>query len=217
MNIYRKLLDVKKKVPYIQKDKKGYNYTYSTPSQVFCIVNPLLNEAGLLLITNVIDVNSYEIRTGKGEKEKTEWKYDLTFIFDWVDTEDGEKVSVPWRASGVNGEDKGLGSALTYAERYFILKQFNIATDNDDPDSFQEKHLTSEQKKELDKQRADADKELKLRAFNMAKSSLESCKTLEALQSVYLALTPDLKTETVSIKNEMKAKLTHKPAENATP
>lgn len=34
---------------------------------------------------------------------------------------------------------EGIGKALTYAEKYFLLKQFNIPTDNDDPDSFQQR------------------------------------------------------------------------------
>lgn len=150
--IYKKLLEVKKKVPYLQKDKKGFNYSYTTPSSVLATINPLLNESGLLLITEVISSVSYQIDTPtKNDKDKKEWKYDLDFIFTWVDVESGEKINISFKASGVNGEDKGLGSALTYAERYFILKQFNIPTDSDDPDSFQDKYLSDEEKKEKNK------------------------------------------------------------------
>ena len=151
LNVYRKLLEVKKKVPYIQKDKAGFNYKYATPSAVFGVINPILNEIGLILITDVIESKSYEIapKTDKqGKLKAAEWKFDLNFIFHWVDVETGEKVSIPWSASGCNGDDKGLGSALTYAERYFVLKQFNIPTDEDDPDAFQDKHMSAEDKKE---------------------------------------------------------------------
>ncbi len=148
MNIYKKLLEIKRKLPYLQKNKKGFNYSYVTPSKVLAEVNPVLNDAGIILVTKIIDCKSYEITTGKGEKQKTEWKYDVSFMFEWVDTEDGEKIEIPFFASGVNGEDKGLGSAITYAERYFIMKQFNIPVDDDDPDSFQEKHMTEAEKKE---------------------------------------------------------------------
>lgn len=154
LNVYRKLLEVKKKVPYIQKDKDGFNYKYATPSAVFGVINPVLNDLGLLLITNVIDSKSYEITQKvdkQGKLKPSEWKFDLNFIFDWVDVETGEKISIPWSASGCNGDDKGLGSALTYAERYFVLKQFNIPTDSDDPDSFQDKHMTAEEKKQFEK------------------------------------------------------------------
>lgn len=47
---------------------------------------------------------------------------------------------MPFYAQGIDTEgEKGVGKALTYAEKYFLLKQFNIATDTDDPDSFQNK------------------------------------------------------------------------------
>ena len=42
-------------------------------------------------------------------------------------------------ANGQNDWEKGLGSALTYAERYFLLKFFHIATDEDDIDNEQRK------------------------------------------------------------------------------
>jgi len=38
-------------------------------------------------------------------------------------------------ANGLNEFEKGLGSALTYAERYFLLKFFHINTDEDDIDN----------------------------------------------------------------------------------
>ena len=200
MNIYKKLLEVKKQLPYFKKDKKGFNYTYVTPSQLFAAVNPILNEAGILLITNVISSNSYRIETpSKSDPNKKEWKYDLDFVFDWVDIDNGEKISIPWKASGVNGDDKGLGSALTYAERYFILKQFNIPTDDDDPDAFQTKHLSAEEKKAIEaeqKQKAEEEKkaaELKAREqarieaekkekeLNTFIEIIKGCKTVPAL------------------------------------
>ena len=43
--------------------------------------------------------------------------------------------SQEFAANGMNAFDKGLGSALTYAERYFLLKTLHIATDEDDVDA----------------------------------------------------------------------------------
>ena len=40
-----------------------------------------------------------------------------------------------FEANGQNDWDKGVGSAMTYAERYFLLKYFHIATDEDDIDN----------------------------------------------------------------------------------
>jgi hypothetical protein len=55
--------------------------------------------------------------------------------FTWIDTEIGEKDENLFGANGQNDWDKGVGSALTYAERYFLLKYFHIATDEDDIDN----------------------------------------------------------------------------------
>lgn len=193
--VYKKLLEVKKQVPYLQKDKEGHNYKYVTPSEVLGKVNPLLNEQGLLLVTNVIKSESQPITIHTKYGDKVEWKFDLELLMQWVDTETGETVDIQWKASGVNGEEKGLGSALTYAERYFILKQLNIPTDNDDPDSFQNRMMTDEdrkKKKEEDETRFKAE-------VKAATESLKKCKTVEELKAVKSNLsaniisTPDFK------------------------
>jgi hypothetical protein len=179
MNIYKKLLDVKKKVPYLQKDKKSFQYSYATPSLVLGVFNPLLNEAGIILKTEVLEMTSERVLvkskddkakfkpykpqvkdnqgniTDVGQKEEKffvdvyETLYSLKMRFTWVDVETGDKDENLFFASGLNGDEKGVGSALTYAERYFFLKYFNVPTDSDDPDSFQEKHLSDEQKDKI--------------------------------------------------------------------
>lgn len=164
MSIYKKLLNVKKKVPYIQKDKQSFQYSYATPSAVLGTLNPLLNDEGLILKTEVLSaVSTRVLIKTKEDKVKTvranklegiegkkefldvyETLYDLDLRFTWVDIETGEKDENLFFASGMNGDEKGVGSALTYGERYFMLKYFNIPTDDDDPDAFQAKNMTEE-------------------------------------------------------------------------
>jgi len=77
----------------------------------------------------------------------------------WVNIDDpSDTAKVSWYAQGVDlAGEKGVGKALTYAEKYFLLKTFNIATDKDDPDAFQEKieskkataKISDEQKNEM--------------------------------------------------------------------
>ena len=55
--------------------------------------------------------------------------------FTWIDVDSGESEECLFSANGQNGWDKGLGSALTYGERSFLLKFFHIATDEDDVDA----------------------------------------------------------------------------------
>ena len=64
--------------------------------------------------------------------------------FTWVNAENPEEqIECAWMGQGLDDGEKGVGKALTYAEKYFLLKFFNIATDKDDPDSFQAKNEES--------------------------------------------------------------------------
>ena len=71
--------------------------------------------------------------TKNGSKSEILTKVDMKFT--WVDTESGETDVNLWGANGQNDWEKGFGSALTYGERYFLLKYFHISTDADDIDN----------------------------------------------------------------------------------
>jgi hypothetical protein len=197
-NIYQKLLEVKKKVPYIKYNAQSFGYSYANPSAVLGKINPILNEIGLFLKTEVIDVKATRclVKT-KPDKAKTtkdntstlekgekhfidvyETLYDLNMRYTWVDTETGETDVNLFFASGMNGDEKGVGSAMTYAERYFLLKTFNIPTDSDDPDSFVSRHESEEDK-------------AKREAVELAKSvkidvdKLSKCETKEDVKKIW--------------------------------
>ena len=54
-------------------------------------------------------------------------------------------MDVPWVLVGQQADAaQALGSALTYANRYFMLKFFQIATPDDDPDSWRNKKEDAE-------------------------------------------------------------------------
>lgn len=136
MNIYQKLIEVRKTVPYLQKESKGYQYNYCGSSQVLSAVRAKMDELGLLLVPRVLSHTLHP----KGEADAKEHLTELEMEFTWVNAEKPEETIVcPWYGQGLDTGEKGVGKALTYAEKYFMLKFFNIATDKDDPDSFQEK------------------------------------------------------------------------------
>ena len=134
MALYKKLLELQKAVIGLTKDKKGNSYDYVSGDKLLSIVRPKMDELGLLLVTEVVDSNfhreDYNTRTGT----KSEMFCSLKMRFTWVDTETGDKLPCDWYSSGMNNWDKSLGSAITYGERYFILKQLHIQTDKDDVD-----------------------------------------------------------------------------------
>ena len=77
--------------------------------------------------------------TSSNKKGAVVYFTELIMTMTWVNTDNpDEKIECPWYAQGVDtAGEKGVGKALTYGEKYFLLKFFNIATDDMDPDSFQ--------------------------------------------------------------------------------
>lgn len=135
MSIYKKLLQLQKSVKALGKDAKGQSYEYVSGSKLLFYVRPKMDELGLLLKQEIISVENHreDYQTRNGAKSEMFCSVDMRFT--WVDVETGETDVNLFHANGMNGWDKGLGSALTYAERYFILKYFHIATDEDDVDA----------------------------------------------------------------------------------
>lgn len=140
LNLYQKLLEIQKQVIGLGKDKSGGSYQYVTGSKVLEHIKPLMNKYGLILKQEVIDISNerqnYIVGFGTPkQREKSEILSTCKMRFTWIDCETGEKDENLFVANGQNDWDKGVGSALTYGERYFLLKYFHIATDEDDIDN----------------------------------------------------------------------------------
>lgn len=134
MNIYQKLVEVRKTIPYLQKDKKGHNCKYASGSLIIGAVRQKIDELNLLLIPQIKEMSFPQV-VAKDVVVILELEYC------WVNADmPEERVTIAWRAIGQKQQiEQSLGSALTYAERYFLLKFFNIPTDEIDPDLYKEK------------------------------------------------------------------------------
>ena len=134
MEIYKKLFRIQEEVIGLGKDSKAFGYNYVSGTKILSVIKPLMKREGLLLKQEVIEIENtrqdYEAKKGS----KSEILSKVMMKFTWVDIETGDKDENLFGANGQNGFDKGVGSALTYAERYFLLKYFHIATDEDDID-----------------------------------------------------------------------------------
>ncbi|WP_240377217.1 ERF family protein [Bacillus piscicola] len=131
-NIYQKLLNVKKAVPYIQKQVHGEEFSYASSSDVIAPLREKLNEVGLFLSTHVKDT---KVTIGQ-QGILTE----LYIVFTWINVDNPEEtIEYTFYSQGMDNRDKGPAKAYTHAEKYFLLKQFNIPTDEVDPDAFQQK------------------------------------------------------------------------------
>lgn len=137
MGLCRKLIEIRKTCTYLKKDNQGYQFKYVSSSQTLGTLRSKMDELGLLLVPAVKWHNVTEHTSSKGNKE---FFTELEVEFTWMDAETGESLTCPFYAQGIDSGEKGVGKAMTYAEKYFMLKFFNIATDKDDPDAFQSKY-----------------------------------------------------------------------------
>ena len=136
LNLYQKLHRVQSQVIGLGKDTQGNNFKYVSGTKVIDAIKPIMNELGLLLKTEVISIdNQRNDYATKSNPNKSEILSKVMMKFTWIDIDTGEKDECLWGANGQNDWDKGVGSAMTYAERYFLLKYFHIATDEDDIDN----------------------------------------------------------------------------------
>ena len=200
MNIYQKLHKIQSQVLGLGKDKSSNSYKYVTGSKVLEHIKPLMNEYGLILKQEVLSIDNerqdYKVGINTpNEKMKSEILTKCMMRFTWIDTETGEKDENLFGANGQNDWEKGLGSALTYAERYFLLKYFHIATDEDDIDN--------PERKEQEEQLQQAEN-LRLNAI---KKILTECTTEENLKAEYLKLSESDKKTFSKLVAELKEKI----------
>jgi len=137
MNIYQKLIEVRKAVPYLKKDEKGYQFKFVSSSQVLGTLKAKMDSLGLLLVPQLVNktVSDHTTKDG-GHNYFTEIEMEYT----WINAENPqETITCKWYGQGLDSGEKGVGKAYTYSEKYFLLKFFNIPTDKDDPDAFQSK------------------------------------------------------------------------------
>jgi len=180
--LYQKLLEIQKHVNGLAKDKKSNNYSYVTGDKLLSFVKPLMNDLGLLLKQEVLSIDNerMDYKTGVGttyEKPKSEILSKVMMRFTWVDVATGDKDENLFGANGQNEWEKGLGSALTYAERYFLLKFFHIATDEDDIDNDTRKP----ESKTESKPKEPTEEEL----YIIALAEVQSSKEIKELNKIY--------------------------------
>lgn len=152
LNIYQRLAKIRKQVEVIQRNKSGYGYKYVSEDEILARVSGLMDKYNLSLIPSVIHshtmvapYNTKKTKTTKGgefyEENVNEVLVSADMIFTWVNNENPEeRIDVPWILVGHQSDaSQSFGSGLSYSMRYFLLKFFNVATPDSDPDNFRSK------------------------------------------------------------------------------
>nr|WP_155978840.1 ERF family protein [Staphylococcus epidermidis] len=145
LNLYQKIADVKANIEGFTKDTKGYNYSYVSGSQVLHRIRNKMIEHNLLLVPKTSDENYKQIEVTRFNKKASreittsEFVVEMKLTYLWINADKPEEqLEVSFYSVGQQDDvSKAHGTALTYAERYFLMKFFNIPTDEDDADAKQ--------------------------------------------------------------------------------
>lgn len=153
MNLFQKLLEIRKSVEYIQKTERGnQGAMYVDPAVLSKKIRDKMNEHGLILTPALTNSTVEQIpMPTKNNSNAQGFLFKSTATYTFIDVESGEKLEIPWFVTGKHGQDPAMagGGALTYFERYFLLKVFQIPTAKDDPEFFQQKTREPEKPKEI--------------------------------------------------------------------
>lgn len=160
LNLHQKLVEIRKEIDVFTKDTKGYNYSYVSGSQVLAKIQEKMNELGVILYPEMkeLEHSTFDYKqwnkVRKEMEDKTDFVISGNMQYIWVNADDPqEKLRINWNTYGQQDDiSKAYGSALTYSERYFLLKFFNAPTDDDDPDSRQGTSKSSGRNKASEKQ-----------------------------------------------------------------
>ena len=169
MSVYKKMHQVQAATRSLAANTEGQTgaakYNYVSGAKLLGVIRPLMDKLGLILTQEVVDIKNEPITYMTRNGEKTEMFTTAHIRFTWVDTDDGSQVVNDFFANGMNAWDKGLGSALTYAERYYLMKTFHIATDEDDVDALVKEEAIRQPSQAVQARRAAAGRATQVKTY----------------------------------------------------
>ncbi|WP_426393324.1 ERF family protein [Mammaliicoccus sciuri] len=147
LNLFQKIADVKANIDGFTKDTKGYNYKYVSGSQILHKIRNKMIVNNLLLVPKTSEENYQQVQVtrfnqkAKREVTTSEFVVEMKLTYVWINADNPEeRLEVPFYSVGQQDDvSKAHGTGLTYSERYFLMKFFNIPTDEDDADAKQKR------------------------------------------------------------------------------
>ncbi len=110
--------------------KSGYNekqnYNYAQEADVLKAIREQLIKQKIVILPSTLKSSAVEMGWGILTS--------LSVSYMIYDTESGEVLSMEFDGQGMDGGDKGIYKAYTGANKYFLLKTFQIPTE-DDPEN----------------------------------------------------------------------------------
>ena len=147
MNIYEKLSAISTELMTVAKNLEvgaGVNkYKAVGEADVLRAVKPL--EAKYKVYSypvhrSIIESGQIESTTYKGELKKNLFeRIEVTYRFVNIE-EPSEYIDIISYGDGIDSQDKSVGKAMTYADKYALLKAYKIVT-GEDPDQYASEEL----------------------------------------------------------------------------
>lgn len=144
MNIYQKMLLITEELQTVQKNltvQTGKNTAYKAVSErdILDAVKPLEIKYGIYsypVRRRVLESQMLENETEYQGKvtRRTTLMSRIETVYRFVNVEDpDEYIETITFAEGIDSQDKGSGKAMTYADKYALMKAYKIST-GEDPD-----------------------------------------------------------------------------------
>lgn len=140
MNIYQRMANVTAELQTVAKNLnvetgKGKSYKAVSERDIIDAVKPLEVKHGIYSYPcdrEILESHTLESETQYGIKTTFFSRIKTTYRF--VNIEDPlDYIDTVTFAEGIDSQDKGSGKAMTYADKYALMKAYKIST-GDDPD-----------------------------------------------------------------------------------
>lgn len=133
--VLKKLSQLRKAVPYIQRDAKNsfHKYNYVSEAKVKDYIGPAMADLGLVLLISVAGFNDRE-RARSGDKGGVDVVTTTQLNYRIIDSDDNSAVQGQFFGAGSDALDKGLQKAITGALKNLFTSMLMIPT-GDDPDA----------------------------------------------------------------------------------
>lgn len=153
MNIFEKMSAITEEITAVAKNLNvrwgQSSYKAVGEADVLAAVKPIEVKHGVYsypVSRQVIDSSVIESVDAKG-KERKQIFMRVETVYRFVNTEKPEEyIDITTYGDGVDAQDKAPGKAMTYADKYALLKAYKIIT-GDDPDQNYSSELKSKETK----------------------------------------------------------------------
>lgn len=148
LNIYQKMLAITSELTKVAKNLQvgegKYSYKAVGEADILSAVRPLEQQYGIYSYpVNREIVETAELETKSGTKNLF-LRLATTYRFVNVDKPE-EHIDITSYGDGVDSQDKAPGKAMTYSDKYALMKAYKIMT-GDDPDQNMSEELKSKNK-----------------------------------------------------------------------